>query len=129
MSHVSSGRVYISSDVIFDENTFPFSNDTPKQTPDQLLDRILMFSPEAIQRTDLHNQHAEISTTSPVRSNPILQQNPASLHLQEELAVENSDSVDPDPAAVPAGADMGEDSPAAAAAADRPGSPQRFGLS
>lgn len=64
--HVSFGRVYISRDVIFDENTFPFSNDTPKQTLDQLLDQILVFSPEAMEHTDLDNQHAEISTeTSP----------------------------------------------------------------
>ncbi|XP_073360636.1 uncharacterized protein [Aegilops tauschii subsp. strangulata] len=60
---------------------------------------------------------SEISTTSPVPvwTNPILQQNLASLHVQEELATENPESAAPDPVADPAGVDPGEDSPAVAA--------------
>lgn len=57
--HVSTGRIYISRDVIFDENFFPFSDDMPKQTPDQMLEQILVFSPTTMGRTDPSELHAE----------------------------------------------------------------------
>lgn len=109
--HVSTGRVYISRDVIFEENLFPFSIGTPKQTPDQILEQILVFSPEAMERADSSNQHAEISDIlpDPVWTNLASQPNFSLSHVQE-TATKNPNATDPS-ADSAAGADPGADSP------------------
>ena len=43
--HVSSGRLYISRDVVFDENCFPFSTENPSSTPPELLAKLLATPP------------------------------------------------------------------------------------